>query len=76
MPTLSYTGSAGRRILRESDGLSKDIDVRRGESVDVSKKDADRLLEIGGFELVDAGQDHEAAPTGPADNATPSNEGG
>jgi hypothetical protein len=44
MRALTYTGRATLRILGPDDGLDTEREFRRGEALEVSEADADRIL--------------------------------
>ena len=59
--SVVYTGPSGRRTFTKDDGFTTNLTFERGVPAEVSVKDAERLTEIGGFELAEG-------PRGSADN--------
>ena len=51
--TVTYKGPSGRRTFTKDDGFTTDLTFERGVPAEVSAKDAERLTEIGGFELAE-----------------------
>jgi hypothetical protein len=51
--TVTYQGPSGRRTFTKDDGFTTDLTFDRGVPAEVSVKDAERLTEIGGFELAE-----------------------
>ena len=59
--SVVYTGPSGRRTFTKDDGFTAPLTFERGVPAEVSIKDAERLTDIGGFELAED-------PRGSADN--------
>lgn len=51
--TVTYQGPSGRRTFTKDDGFTTNLTFERGVPAEVSVKDAERLTEIGGFELAE-----------------------
>lgn len=51
--TVTYQGPSGRRTFTKDDGFTTNLTFERGVPAEVSPKDAERLTEIGGFELAE-----------------------
>ena len=51
--SVVYTGPSGRRTFTKDDGFTTNLTFERGVPAEVSVKDAERLTEIGGFELAE-----------------------